>query len=181
MPVFVSLLRGINVGGHKKIKMAELRALYEALGLTNVNTLLQSGNVVFETEELDPDQVGDQIAQDIQQHFGFECAVIIRARDEWHTIINNHPFSDAELANPRKLLVTFLQSEPDTHAIEKLFEAHIGPETIHADGKELYIHYPHGMGRSKLNNNFIERYLQIIATGRNWNTVNKVLDLLEGM
>lgn len=177
MPVLISLLRGINVGGNKKIKMAELRALYEALGFTNVRTLLQSGNVVFESENANPEQVAGQIEAAVVERFGFESKVIIRTRDQLQAVIADHPFSADQLAEPGKLLIAFLKSEPDAQQLEALREAHTGSEIIHHRGSELYIYYPDSMGRSKLDNSFIERRLKTISTGRNWNTVNKLLAL----
>lgn len=177
MPVLISLLRGINVGGNKKIKMAELKALYEALGFSNVRTLLQSGNVVFESENDNPEQVTGQIEAGIMERFGFESKIIMRTRDQLQAVIAHHTFSEVQLAEPGKLLIAFLKSEPNAQQVEALREAHTGPEIIHHRGSELYIYYPDGMGRSKLDNTFIERRLKTTSTGRNWNTVNKLLAL----
>jgi len=180
MTTRVSLLRGINVGGNKKIKMAELKALYESLGFTDVKTLLQSGNVVFKGANADTDPIGQQIEASIRKQFGFESKIIMRSADEWRMVVARHPFSAEQLAEPGKILVTFLQSEPDDESLATLQATHNGPEVIHSSGQELYIFYPEGMGRSKLDNGFIERKLGCVATGRNWNTVNKILGLCSG-
>ncbi len=177
MSIFISLLRGINVGGNKKIKMAELKSLYESLGLSNVKTLLQSGNVVFESENTDASQVAHQIEAGIQKNFGFESKIIIRTKEQWQATIAQHPFSTVQLEQPSKVLVMFLQNTPDEQSLKALIQAHTGTEVIHGSGQELYIFYTDGMGNSKLDTGFIERKLKITATGRNWNTVNKILTL----
>lgn len=177
MPVYISLLRGINVGGNKKIKMAELKTLYEALGFSRVQTLLQSGNALFEGPEADPETLAAQIEAGIERQFGFHASVIMRTAEEWQGVIARHPFSAEQLSDPQKLLITFLQQEPAAAALETLRQAHSGPETIHNSGRELYIHYPEGMGRSKLDHSLIERKLKITGSGRNWNTVSKLAAL----
>lgn len=181
MPVYISLLRGINVGGNKKIKMAELKTLYETMGFTSVSTLLQSGNVVFESDSADVDQIGSTIESSIEQHYGFQSKIIMRTRDQWQAVIDNHPYSADQLTEPSKILIAFLQDVANSDAFNTLLEAHTGPEIIHNGGQELYIFYPNGMGRSKLDHSFIERKLKITTTGRNWNTVNKLLKLAESL
>lgn len=180
MTTLVSLLRGINVGGNRKIRMAELQALYESLGFTSVRTLLQSGNVIFDSASADTDQVATTIETGIQHQFGFEVRVIIRTADDWQSVVTHHPFSAEQLAEPGKILVTFLHQAPDDAALAALRTAQPGPEIIHSHARELYIFYPDGMGRSKLDNSLIERRLGCAATGRNWNTVNKILALCSG-
>jgi uncharacterized protein (DUF1697 family) len=178
MTVFISLLRGINVGGNKKIRMAELTALYQSLGFTTVQTLLQSGNVIFSSTLTDPASITAQLEAAIIERFGFESKIILRSHDQLRAIIQHHPCSADQLAEPARILVTFLQREPDPQAVEALRQAHQGSEIIHHQGQELYLYYPDGMGRSKLDNSFIERKLKVISTGRNWNTVNKLLTSL---
>jgi uncharacterized protein (DUF1697 family) len=180
MTTLISLLRGINVGGNKKIRMAQLQALYESLGFTSVRTLLQSGNVIFDSASADTDQVTASIETSIQHQFGFEVQIIIRTAAEWQSIVTHHPFSAEQLTEPGKILVTFLQQAPEDAPLAALRTAHTGPEIIHSHARELYIFYPDGMGRSKLDNGLIERRLGCAATGRNWNTVNKILALCSG-
>jgi uncharacterized protein (DUF1697 family) len=176
MPVFISLLRGINVGGNKKIAMAELRAVYESLGLAGARTLLQSGNIIFradgEGETLA--MLTGRIENAIEAHFGFHVAVIMRTRDDLDGIITEQPFSAGQLAEPSKIAVAFLAETPTAAALVALNEDHDGPEIIHSQGRELYIYYTEGMGRSKLTNNFIENRLNTTSTVRNWNTINKL-------
>jgi uncharacterized protein (DUF1697 family) len=173
MPVFVSLLRGINVGGNKKIAMANLRAVYESVGLAGAQTLLQSGNVVFWTDE-DTTALAGRIEAAIEARFGFHAAVILRTQAELNEIINGHTFSAGKLAEPNKIAVAFLAEAPSVAALNTLNEAHDGPEIIHSRGRELYIYYAEGMGRSKLTNNLIEKRLNTTSTVRNWNTINRL-------
>jgi uncharacterized protein (DUF1697 family) len=180
MPIWISLLRGINVGGNKRIKMADLRDLYADLGLEGAQTLLQSGNVVFESDQTDPVQLGQHIEAGIQDRYGFESRIILRALDEWRQVPQRNPFMD-ENFDPSKLLIFLMERMPEPSAVDALLNAHTGVERIHADGQEVYVYYPDGMGRSKLSNVVIEKQLKVAGTGRNWNTVTKLLALAAGL
>lgn len=181
MTVWLTLLRGINVGGNKQIKMAGLKTLLELLGLRSVQTLLQSGNVIFESDQTDPDQLTPQIEAGIEQTFGFRSAVILRTREQVKTVIEGHPFSADQLAEPGKAVVMFLRTAPETKAFESLQNAYSGPEEFHLKGTELYLYYNNGLGRSKLTNALIEKKLQTTGTARNWNTVTRLLTLAEAI
>jgi uncharacterized protein (DUF1697 family) len=175
MPVYVSLLRGINVGGNKKIKMAALREVYQSLGLARPQTLLQSGNAVFESQLTEPAELARQIEAGIEQHFGFDVRVFIRTAAEWRDVVARNPFAADH--DPARLLVMFFSTAPDPAAVDRLRQAHTGPEEMHLSGQELFLYYPDGMGRSKLSNTLIEKTLKLAGTGRNWATVNKLVDL----
>lgn len=157
MPTHVAFLRGINVGGHKQISMAALKTTFESLGFANVRTLLNSGNVIFESSKK-PD------AKAIEQAIGQDVRVILRTTKELEQVLERKPF-DGE---PAKLAVMFLDRAP-TGQLEW-----DGPEQIAADGRHLYLYYPDGMGRSKLTHAVIERRLKVVGTVRNWNTVTKL-------
>lgn len=176
MPVYISLLRGINVGGNKKIRMADLKALYESLGFSNVQTLLQSGNVVFETDT-DSAQLAGQIEAGILNTFGFESKIILRTCAQLRAVVEHNPYTAPQLAEPSKALVTFLADTPATGAIQTLMNDHQGTETLHIIGRELFVFYTDGAGRSKLTNVFIEKRLKTTGTARNWNTIQKLLGL----
>ncbi len=176
MPVTIALLRGINVGGKKKIKMADLRALFADLGMAGSQTLLQSGNVVFQSEQTDHSAIVRQIEQGIEQRFGFHSTVLLRTHAQFRDSVSQHPLA-ADDADPSKLVIMFLSDNPTLDAMVDLMELHIGPETIHIMGMEAYLYYPDGLGRSKLTNAFIERKLKVSGTARNWNTVTKLLAL----
>ncbi len=177
MPVYIALLRGINVSGHKKIKMADLRALVESLGFTGVQTLLQSGNVVFESTSSDPAQLAQQIEQAVETHFGFSSHILMRTPAEMNAVMARNPFTTEQETDPSKLLVMFLSAIPDAEAIDTFKQAHTGSEKVYTSGQELYLYYPDGSGRSKLTNAFIEKKLSVTGTSRNWNTVAKLVDL----
>lgn len=178
MPVIISLLRGINVGGHKKIKMAQLRELYESLGLRSTRTILQSGNAVLVTKDQDLSAIGAKIERGILDTFGFEVQVLLRTAQEFRAIFEYLPFNEAELGQASKLAIVYLAESPTDDTLADLKTSIPGPEVIRAHGKELFITYPDGMARSKLTNQFIERRLGMTATARNWNTSQKILSLL---
>ncbi len=180
MPVYISLLRGINVGGNKRIKMAELKDLYESLGLMGTQTLLQSGNAVFYTGVNDAAAVADRIETGIKARFGFESRIILRTVEAFRAVVEKHPYSPEQLKEPKKILVMFLRDVPDADAIAQLKTDHQGREEITIIGQEAYLFYTDGMGLSKLDNNFIERRLKCSGTGRNWNTTNHLLELALG-
>ena len=178
MPIYVSLLRGINVGGRNKIRMADLRALYAILGLRQTRTLLQSGNAMFSADGKDPAALGRKIESAIHAEYGFEVRVIMRMAGEFAAILDKHPFSADQLLEPAKLAVVFLSQAPGDAELAELSDSNPGRETIQASGRELFIHYPDGMARSKLNNQRIERKLGVVSTARNWNTCQRILKVV---
>lgn len=178
MTVALSLLRGINVGGHKKIKMADLREVYASLGFRNARTLLQTGNVVFETNEPDLARVKARLEVGISVAFGFDVPVITRSPAAFKTIFKRHPFTDAHLNERKKCAVVFLAGAPSQDAFDALRENNPGREIIWADGSDLFVFYTDGQARSKLDNSRIERALGLPSTARNWNTCKRLLKLL---
>ena len=174
MAVYISLIRGINVGGHKSVKMDALRALYHSLGLKGAQTLLQSGNVVFESENPEPLDLARQIAAGIEKSAGFRPEVILRTAADWAEVIAENPLARQAKDDPSRTLVTFLAGAPSDAGRAALIAAHKGPESLVFSGQELFLYYPDGAGRSKLTNVFIERYLGLPGTARNWNTVMKL-------
>ena len=164
MALFVAFIRGINVGGNKMLPMAELKAACEAAGLTEVRTFLQSGNVIFRSTRKDP-------APLIEKALDLDVKVIVRTIDELRDVIARNPFEDEAKTDPGHLIVMFLEREP------KAKLEWPGREVIKPAGRELFIYYPDGQGRSKLTNAFIEKKLGMRGTARNWNTVTKLLTL----
>jgi uncharacterized protein (DUF1697 family) len=181
MGVIVAMLRGVNVGGHNKIKMQELRALCASLKLRNAQTYVQSGNVVFRTEERDLELLTKRMETGIGKKFGFRPSVILRTTAEMRGVIARNPFAKRRGIEPGKLLVTFLVGEPSAEAREKLREMKPEPEELRIDGREVYIYFPNGMGRSKLPWPAIGEILKTSGTGRNWNSVMKLLEMAEQM
>jgi uncharacterized protein (DUF1697 family) len=181
MAVVISLLRGVNVGGHHKIKMDALRALYESLELQQPQTYVQSGNVVFRTKERNLVGLAQRIEDGIERSVGFRPAVILRTLPEWRDVIARNPFGKRSGIEPSKLLVSFLAAEPAKDALAKVLEIETKPEELHASGRELYIYFPDGMGRSKLPWASLDKVLGSPGTGRNWNTVKKLLEIAESL
>ncbi|MGA9627026.1 MAG: DUF1697 domain-containing protein [Bryobacteraceae bacterium] len=181
MPAAISLLRGVNVGGHNKIKMEELRELYESLGLRHARTYVQSGNVVFHTDARDFTRLSKRIADAIEHRFAFRPGVILRTAADLRAVIAANPFASRREVAPSRLLVQFLASEPPADARERVLRIETEPEELRMVGRELYIHYPNGIARPKVPWTFIERTLQTACTGRNWNTVRKLLEMAESL
>ena len=180
MPIVISMLRGVNVGGHNKIKMDALRALYESLKFTGCQTFIQSGNVIFKTKERNLAKLSSQIQTAIERSFGFRPDVILRTSDELRDVIARNPFAKRRGIEPGKLVVTFLASVPAPETRDNLLKLKTDPDELHIDGRELYIYFPNGMGRSKLWS-LIERTLKISGTGRNWNSVTTMLAIADSL
>jgi uncharacterized protein (DUF1697 family) len=174
MTVFVSFLRGVNVGGHGTLNMAALKEAYATLGLRDVQTLLQSGNVLFRSNLGDRDALAKRIMQEIERRFDLKIDVIVRALAEVRMIVERGPASPR--LDPRKLHVMFLSAVPDARHQATLVDAHKGPEMLEVRGPEIYLYYPNGVGRSKLSGAFIERKLDVAGTARNWNTLEKIIE-----
>ena len=172
----VALLRGINIGPRQRVSMPELRALLEGLGHTNVETLVQSGNVVF-TARAKPATLERQLEQEIEQQLGVDPKVVVRTRDELAAAIEANPFPVPD--NPKDLHVTFLSGEPDPAAVEKLEAVDFGVDRLAFAGREIYILYTDGMGRSELAKQLGRAKLGVAATDRNWNTVTKLLEMAD--
>lgn len=179
MPVFISMLRGVNLAGHNIIKMEALRALYESLGMRNPQTLIQSGNVVFGTKERNCAALTKRISDGIERKFGFRPPVILRTTSELREVIAKNPFAARKGIDPSKLLVHFLDCDPGREIREQVLAIESHPEELRALGRELYIYFPNGMARPKLSLPKVERVLKIACTGRNWNTVQKLLEMAE--
>src|SRR6266478_5309670 len=179
MTVIISMLRGVNVGGHNKIKMEALRALYESLKLRGAQTYVQSGNVIFRTEERDTARLTKRIEEGIERKFGFRPDVVLRTAAEMREVVARNPFAKRRGIEPNKLLVTFLASDPGEEAREKVRQMKCDPEELRIEGRELYIYFPNGMGRSKLSGAAIEKTLKAPGTGRNWNRVTKMVEMAE--
>jgi uncharacterized protein (DUF1697 family) len=174
MTRWVSLLRGINVGGNKLVKMADLAALYETLGFTRVKPYLQSGNIVFDSEAADHALIERAIAE----RFGFAVSVILRDAAALERTLGALPWPESPAINPSSVLILFLKQPADPAAVEAFAAAWPGTEKLVTGGAEIFVWYPDGMGTSKLTLPLLERRLGIVGTGRNLNTVRALLALL---
>ena len=179
MTAFVSLFRGINVGGHQAIRMDDLKDLYEALGFKDVATYIQSGNVVFTGDDADLARLRRHIEDGFEKKFGFHVEVIVRTSAELREIIDKNPFQSQQSKESKWVVVMFLAARPDDTAQEDLLKTYVGPEEIFIIGKEMYIYYPNGIGRSKLSNSFIEKKLKALGTARNWNTILQLQKMMQ--
>lgn len=157
--------------------MDALRALFESLQLRDPQTCLQSGNVIFGTEERDFDQLAKRIEDGIERSFGFRPAVIVRTCSELRDVIAKNPFATRRGIEPSKLLVIFFAGNPGPAARTRILQIHADPEEFLIDGRELYIYFRDGMARPKLSPAMIEKILKTSGTGRNWNTVTKMLEM----
>jgi len=175
---YISILRGINVSGQKKIKMADLKALYEGLGFTNVITYIQSGNVIFESDNSDMEHAISRIEKAIEEKYKFHVPVDIRTNQEMEKIINDCPYEEAAIEeNSSIILVTFLVSVPSAARIADIKKEVVHPERLTVHGREVYLYCPNGYGKSKLSTTFLENRLGVRATTRNWKSVQKLYEL----
>ena len=178
MNVMICLLRGVNLAGHKKVPMEILRNLCTSLKHRDVQTYVQSGNVVFRTREQDPLVVAKKLEKAIEKQFGFRSDVFVRTPSELKDVIARNPFAKRSGIEPGKLLVTFLAAEPAPENRDAILRIKASPEEVHLSGRELDVYYPNGMGKSKLAA-VVDKALRKSGTGRNWNTVTKLLEMAE--
>jgi uncharacterized protein (DUF1697 family) len=179
MTAFVSLFRGINVGGHHKIRMDELKGVHEALGLKDVISYIQTGNVVFTSDDADVARLRGQIEDGFEKTFGFHVEVIVRTSAELREIMEKNPFQSQPNIESKRVVVLFLAARPDATAQEDLLKTYAGPEELFITGKEMYIYYSNGIGRSKLSLSLIEKKLKTVGTARNWNTILQLQKMLQ--
>lgn len=172
---YISILRGINVSGQKLIKMVDLKLLYESLGFEKVQTYIQSGNVIFETEEADLQKLISTIEDAITEKYGFNVPVQIRTKEELKKVIDNLPFTGERELN--RLLVTFLAETPYYLPMDEIERLKATGDEIVFVNSEVYLYVPEGYGNSKLDNNTLERKLKVKATTRNWKTINKLYEM----
>ncbi|MFF8593451.1 DUF1697 domain-containing protein [Streptomyces sp. NPDC015220] len=179
MTTYAALLRGINVGGNKKVPMAELRALLEELGHGAVRTYLQSGQAVFSHADGDEDSLAAGITAAIEKRFGFPVAVIVRSHDYLRAVAEACPFPAADL-KPKQLHVTYFSAPVDAARFAGIDRAAFLPEEFRLGDRALYLYAPDGLGRSKLGEQLARRPRADkgpIATSRNWNTVRKLVEM----
>lgn len=177
MSTYIALLREINVSGQKLIKMTDLKKLFEVQGFQDVQTYIQSGNVIFSSKEKSTSKLENIISTAIQKKFGFDVGVLVITPDNINYVLNNNPFIKKK-NEIDKLYVTFLSEQPSEESIKKLNSIDYSPEEYIIKGKLVYLYVPNGYGKTKLNNNLFENKLKVEATTRNWKTINKLWELL---
>ena len=172
----IAILRGINVSGQKKILMADLKNILEEEGFKTVQTYIQSGNVLFYSDE---QNLADKINLAIKKHYDFDVPVQVLGVDELEKVILENPFLKEENVEEKTLHVTFLATEPAEELVKSVEGLVLENEFFRIIGQVVYLYCPNGYGKIKMNNTFIERKLKVSATTRNWKTVNKLVELAD--
>jgi uncharacterized protein (DUF1697 family) len=182
MVIYISMVRGINVGG-KKVKMSKLKELYLSLNFKDVKTYIQSGNVIFRSKNLDLSYLRDIIEDKIANVFGFNVKVLIRTKIELKNVLEENPLKREDF---KHLYITFLSDVPSKNLITDLnrfIEVNMkgNSDKFFISKKEIYLFLPDGYGRTKLNNNFFEKKLGVSATTRNLKSVSKLFDIADSL
>ncbi len=181
MTKYISLLRGINVSGHRKILMKDLKALYEKLGYINVITYIQSGNVVFESAADNPDDIRIKLEKAITENYDFSVDILVLNVSQFNSVLDSLPFQDYTLEQDgTKIIVTFLSDQPDKQSLEEIMTYAAPSEEMIPGNKALYFRFPDGYGKTKLTNALMERKLKVSTTSRNLKTVVKLAQLAKG-
>ena len=177
MNTYIALLRGINVGGHKKIKMAELKEHLKTLNFEQVSTYIQSGNIVFNSPNDSIHDLEEQIHEMILEQYGFDVPVIIKTAKELKHVIDHHPYIDHPSYDIDRTYITYLNKAPDPSLIKQLAATDFSPEEYVIDQANIHFYSPKGYGKAKMNNNLFENKLKVKATTRNWKTTLKLLEM----
>ncbi len=175
MERYIALLRGINVGGRTSIPMAELRALAESLGLSDVRTYIQSGNLFFAAADLEG--LEEKLERAVADRFGFPVAIIVRSAEQWSRYVGANPLSEASAAEPNRVMLCVGKKPASESEAAALQERARDGEQVRASAGALWIHFPEGSGRSRLFSGLSEA---APATTRNWRTVLKIGEMLSG-
>jgi uncharacterized protein (DUF1697 family) len=174
MPVYIAMLRGINIGPHKRMKMDKLRVSFEGLGFQSVKTYIQSGNVAFKAGKISATGLSNRIEERLLADFGFSVSVISRTLEEMKKTIAGNPLLKEKGVDPSKLHIAFLSEAPAAGAIEKLQALTALPDRARFVDKDLYLYFPNGVSGSSLWKHPLDRVLAVPVTMRNWNTVNQL-------
>jgi uncharacterized protein (DUF1697 family) len=174
MPLQLALLRAVNVGGRKPVRMTELCDLMVELGFADVRSLLQTGNLVFRSSAQTGAELEDFLEAEAAKRHNLQTDFFVRTEKEWKKIITNNPYREEAKRDPSHLIVMFLKRTPSVKEAEQVQAAITGPEIVSVDGRQVYIVYPAGIGRSRVTNAYLEKKLGTRGTARNWNTVLKL-------
>lgn len=177
MTTHLALLRGINVSGHNMIKMEALKATLENIGFKNVQTYIQSGNVFVDTEEENASKVGFLIKQEIFKVFGHEVPIVVINKEDLEACFKNNPFLKEKDADIKKLYVAFVSIALRSESINDLKISQFKPDEASIDGNRIFIKYAVGAGKTRFDQKYIEKKLNVTATIRNWNTVTQLLKI----
>ncbi|MBV6652822.1 MAG: DUF1697 domain-containing protein [Mameliella sp.] len=174
---YIALLRGINVSGQKKIKMADLRTHLGNIGLLNLQTYIQSGNIVFESPIADTGLLSGNIQAVIREQYGFEVPTIVLNALDFRDIASKNCYTEAAQEEPSRMLIAFLSDSPANEMANEFNALAFPNEHFTLEEKAIYLYFPNGLGRAKLHNHLIERKLKVSSTIRNWRTVSKLLEM----
>jgi len=177
LKTYIALLRGINVSGQKKIRMAELKDHIAELGWEAIHTYIQSGNIIFKSAETDPEELAQKLKQKLQDKYGFDVPTLVLEPLELVHVINNNPFTQDPDKAIERLAVTFLFETPQDELVKKIMEQEQTNEHFIIDKKYIFLYYPDGFGKVVMGNNAFEKALKVEATTRNWRTVNKLYEM----
>ncbi|WP_077338711.1 DUF1697 domain-containing protein [Pseudocolwellia agarivorans] len=178
MSIYISLLRGINVSGQKKVNMKELASLYQSLNLSQVSTYIQSGNVVFSCNNFTEEELAKNIENAIEKHFGFNVPVLVLSQQTLVNALKALPFKAISVAEQgSQVILSFLSNEVKTESIDALKSYLTVEEELVTGSKLVYLHCPKGYGKTKLSNTFLEKKLAVTATSRNLKTVVKLCEM----
>jgi len=180
MQRYLCILRGINVSGQKKVKMAELVSVFESLGLKNIQTYIQSGNVVFSSSSKDTGKLARKIEREITDQFGFDVPVLLRTKNEIDSMLKINPFLEKKGVDESKLHVTLLAHAPDKSVQKMNATGEHETDRFVLKGDNVFLYCPGGYGKTRFSNVFLEKLLGVTATTRNWKTINALVDLLKG-
>lgn len=175
----LALLRGINVSGHNMMKMDALQSMLESVGFKNVQTYIQSGNVFVDSEEESAASVGFKIKHEIFKAFGHEVPVVVISKEDLESCFKNSPYLSEKEIDSKKLYVAFLSNSLRSESINDLKISQFKPDEAAIDGNKIFIKYAVGAGKTRLDQKYIEKKLNLIATIRNWNTVTQLLKMYE--
>jgi uncharacterized protein (DUF1697 family) len=179
MKTHLALLRGINVSGHNMIKMEVLKTLLEKAGFQNVQTYIQSGNVFVDSDEAHGASVGFKIKQEIFKELGLEVPVVVISKEDLEACFKNNPYLKEKECDTKKLYVAFISKELSNGALNDLKIGQFKPDEAAIDSSRIYIKYAVGAGKTRLDQKYIEKKLNVVATIRNWNTVTTLLEMFE--
>lgn len=179
MKKHLALLRGINVSGHNMMKMEALKSVLENIGFINVETYIQSGNVFVSTDEENGSAVGFKIKQKIYKQFGHDVPVIVVSKKDLELCFSNNPFLKEKEVDIKKLYVAFISKELSSSVINNLKISQFKPDEAYIDGNRIFIKYSVGAGKTRLDQKYIEKKLNVVATIRNYNTVSKLLEMYQ--
>jgi uncharacterized protein (DUF1697 family) len=181
MPTYIAMLRGVNIGPHKRMKMDKLRSSLESLGFEEVKTYIQSGNIVFRGTKLSDRALAKKVGDSIQRDFGFSSEVITRSGEQMGRVIEKNPLLRETGIDRSKLHVVFLSNPPTPASLKKLEELTRPPDRVRTVDREIYFYFPNGVSGSSLWKHPLDRILTVSATMRNWATVNKLYEMAQDL